>query len=44
MDASHTDDMIMLQGTDFPLSSMSLIALVGSTGSGKTYQAFKIQE
>ena len=37
MDANKTDDMIMLRGTDFPLSSMSLIAAVGSTGSGKTY-------
>lgn len=37
MEATHTDDMIMLKGTDFPVSSMSLYALIGSTGSGKTY-------
>lgn len=42
MNASHTDEMVMLKGVDFPLSSMSLIGLVGSTGSGKTYQSFKI--
>lgn len=37
MDSCHTDDMKILNGTDFPLSSMSLTALIGSTGSGKTY-------
>jgi ABC-type polysaccharide/polyol phosphate transport system ATPase subunit len=37
MEASHTDDMIMLKDTKFPLSSMSLFALIGSTGSGKTF-------
>ena len=27
----------MLKGTDFPLSSMSLMGLVGAPNSGKTY-------
>ena len=44
MDATKTDEMIMLKNTDFPLSSFSLFGLVGSTGSGKTYQSFKIQQ
>lgn len=32
----------MLDGAKFPLSKMSLIGLVGASGSGKTYQALKI--
>ena len=42
MEATHTDDMIMLKDTSMPLSSMSLMAFIGSTSSGKTYQAFKV--
>lgn len=37
MDATKSSDLVMLEGVDFPLSSMSLIGLVGSTGSGKTF-------
>ena len=39
LDPNAHDDMIMLNGTDFPLSAFSCIGLIGKMRSGKSYQS-----
>lgn len=39
---TNSGELKTLKNTSFPISSYSLIALVGAPGSGKTYQMLRI--